>query len=61
MCSKADIWITQIHPNLLTGFVPSITQFVLAGVEGERLHDVRTRSQELSVKLAHWNAIATRF
>lgn len=38
--------------------VASVRQLVVAGVEGERLHDVRAGPQELSVQLAHCNADA---
>lgn len=38
--------------------VASVRQLVVAGVEGERLHDVGTGPQELSVQLAHCNADA---
>lgn len=38
--------------------VASVRQLVVAGVEGERLHDVGAGPQELSVQLAHCNADA---
>lgn len=38
--------------------VASVRQLVVAGVEGERLHDVGAGPQELSVQLTHYNANA---
>lgn len=35
--------------------VPSVLQFVIAGIKSECLHDIGARPQELSVQLAHWN------
>lgn len=41
-------------------FVASVLQLVVAGVEGEGLHDVGPRPQELPVQLAHFKSKRSR-
>ena len=44
----------------LSGVVAAVLQLVVAGVEGERLHHVRPRAEELSVQLQNCVGIGFR-